>query len=96
MDAGSLARPRKPDLRRIIDRCDKQILSALGQRMQAARRIGKLKVSQAAPVHDPDREKRMMRQRSEWGESLGLPQEFIDELFDVILKHSTRAQSSNR
>ena len=89
----SLARPRKSDLRSMIDRYDKQLLSALGHRIDAARRIGKLKMHQAAPVVDPERERRMMRQREEWGKSLGLPQDLVEELFAVILKHSSRIQS---
>jgi prephenate dehydrogenase len=89
----SLTRPRKHDLRSMIDRYDKQILAALGHRIDVARKIGKLKMNQAAPVVDPDREKRMMVQRSDWGKSLGLPQDLIDELFAVILKHSSRIQA---
>lgn len=93
MTADSLNRPRKPDLRGIIDRYDKQILAALGHRMQAVRKIGKLKMNQNAPVLDPDRERRMLLQRKEWGKSLGLPPELIDELFVVILKHSSQIQA---
>ena len=93
MTTDSLVRPRKPDLRSQIDRCDKQILAALGHRMQAARRIGKLKMNQAAPVHDPDRERRMLLQRKEWAQSLGLSSDLIDELFTVIVKHSSRIQA---
>lgn len=89
----SLTRPRKHDLRGMIDRYDKQILSALGHRVEVARKIGKLKMNQAAAVVDPDRERRMMVQRADWGISLGLPQDLIDELFSVILKHSSRMQS---
>jgi prephenate dehydrogenase len=93
MAADSLVRPRKPDLRSQIDRCDKQILAALGHRMQAARRIGRLKMNQAAPVHDPDRERRMLLQRKEWAQSLGLSSDLIDELFAVIVKHSSQIQT---
>ena len=91
----TLARQRKHDLRSMIDRCDKQILSALGHRVEFARKIGKLKMHQAAPVVDPDRERRMLIQRSEWGKSLGLPDEFIADLFAVIIKHSSRLQAEN-
>lgn len=93
MGPDSLARPRKHDLRSIIDRYDKQLLSALGHRFDAARRIGRLKMHQAAPVVDPDRERRMMLQRDEWGRSLGLPEEMVKELFEVIIKYSSRIQS---
>ena len=93
MGPESLPRPRKQDLRILIDRYDKQILSALGHRIEIARKIGKLKVNQAAPVVDPDRERRMMAPRRDWGKSLSLPEELIEELFAVILKHSSRIQA---
>ena len=84
---------RKTDLRSIIDYHDQQLLGALGRRMQSARKIGRLKMHQASPVHDPDREKQMLRQRMEWGMSSGLAPELIEELFAVILKYSNRIQS---
>jgi prephenate dehydrogenase len=87
-------RLRKPDLRSMIDQYDKQLLGILARRMQAASRIGRLKSHQAAPVHDPDRERRLLRQRSEWGKSLGLKQDFIDELFALILRQSHWIQSA--
>jgi prephenate dehydrogenase len=93
MGPESLARPRKNDLRSMIDRWDKQILTVLGRRIEIARKIGKLKSNLAAPVLDPDRERRMMLQRKEWGKLLNLPEEFVEELFAVILKHSTRIQA---
>ena len=89
----SLARPRKHDLRSMVDRHDKQILSALGHRMDAVRKIGKIKMNQDTPVVDPDRERRMMLEREEWGKSLGLPRELVEELFAVIMKHSSRIQA---
>jgi prephenate dehydrogenase len=93
MGPDSLVRPRRHDLRSMIDRYDKQILAALGHRIEIVRKIGRLKMHQAAPVVDPDRERRMMPQRKEWGKSLGLPEELIEELFAVIVKHSSRIQS---
>ncbi len=89
----NLIRMRKPDLRGMIDQYDKQMLGVLSRRMQAAAKIGRLKMHQATPVHDPERERRLLRQRSEWGRSLGLSQEFIDELFALILRHSNRLQA---
>jgi prephenate dehydrogenase len=93
MGSESRARMRRLDLRSMIDGYDQKLLAALAQRMQAAGKIGKLKKSQEAPVHDSERERRMMLQRREWGDSLDLPAELIDELFAVILKHSSRIQT---
>lgn len=89
----NLHRQRKTDLRGTIDRYDQQLVAALGQRMQAARKIGRIKKHQASAVVDPQREKLLLQQRHEWGNSLGLPPELIDELFAVILKHSSSIQA---
>jgi chorismate mutase len=94
MGSENLNRLRKIDLRVMIDHYDRQLLGILGHRMQSARKVGKLKMNQAAPVHDPDRERRMLRQRGEWGKSWGLSQDLIDELFAVILRHSNRIQET--
>lgn len=93
MEPESLPKPRKRDLRGMIDEYDLQILSALARRIEAARRIGEIKRRQSAPVADPDREKRMLKRREDWAKSLNLPPDFVEELFAVILKHSTRIQA---
>jgi prephenate dehydrogenase len=92
MQPDSLARPRKNDMRSMIDSYDKQMIAVLGQRIQTAGKIGRLKKNQASPVVDPDRERRMMLQREAWGESLGLPKEMVEELFSIIIKYSTQIQ----
>jgi prephenate dehydrogenase/chorismate mutase len=94
MGPESMSRPRKQDLRTIIDQCDRQLLASLSRRVDTARRIGAIKKHQSAPVTDPDRERRMMKQRYSWGKALNLSDELIDELFSVILKHSTRVQAT--
>ncbi len=93
MGPESLPKPRKQDLRSIIDQYDRQILSALAGRVETARRIGKIKANQSKPFTDPDREKRMLKRREEWGKSLNLSGDFTDELFAVILKHCTKIQA---
>ncbi|MDR1728051.1 MAG: prephenate dehydrogenase/arogenate dehydrogenase family protein [Acidobacteriota bacterium] len=90
----SVARSRRQDLRSVIDRQDKLMLSVLARRFDAVRKIGRLKMRQAAPVVDSDRERRMMVERRDWGKSLNLPEEMVEELFAVILKHSSRLQAT--
>jgi len=92
MTPDSRLRFRKQDLRTVIDRQDKQLMSILARRFDAVRKIGKLKAHQSAPVIDPEREKRMMVERRGWGRTLDLPEEMVNELFAVILKHSSRLQ----
>ena len=93
MTPDSHIRFRKQDLRTVIDKQDKQLMSVLARRFDAVRKIGKLKAYQSAPVVEADREKRMMVERRDWGKSLELPEEMVDELFAVILKHSARIQT---
>ena len=35
----------------------------------------------------------LKRQRQEWGKSLGLREDLVEELFGVILRHSSRVQA---
>jgi hypothetical protein len=37
-----------------------------------------------------------MTVRGEWGKSLGLPPDLVEELFAVILKHSSRIQAGSQ
>ena len=94
MSPGSAPRMRKPELRHLIDRCDEQILKALGSRLRVVRRIGKLKADQEAPVKDPDRERRMMKLRTDWATSLDVPSPLVQELFSEIMRHSRHLQGS--
>lgn len=88
-----LPRMRLPEWRRLIDRCDEEILRALSDRIRVASRVGKLKQHRDSPVVDPDRERRMMAKRQEWAKTLDLPASLVDELFAVILKHSRQTQA---
>ncbi|MCP4675971.1 MAG: prephenate dehydrogenase/arogenate dehydrogenase family protein [Deltaproteobacteria bacterium] len=88
-----LLRKRKPDLRLLIDQHDERILKALSDRMRSVRQMGELKADQDAPVYDPGRERRLLNARREWGRALGIPSDLIDELFEVIVRHSRNMQS---
>jgi prephenate dehydrogenase len=92
MGLDSQPRMRKVDLRGLIDSYDKQLMGAVANRMQLARKMGTLKQHQELAVRDPEREQRLLAQRREWGKALDLPPELIRELFAVILKHSVQAQ----
>jgi prephenate dehydrogenase len=92
MSLESLPRMRKPDIRGLIDRYDKQIMRAMGNRMQLVRKMGALKQHQDLAVRDHEREQRLLAQRQEWGRALGLSSELTQELFSVILRHSVKVQ----
>jgi prephenate dehydrogenase len=95
MSLEQLPRPRKTDLRVLVDRCDEQILKNLGNRMRLVTKIGALKAREGAPIADPDRERRLIKQRMEWAKSLDLDNELVDELFSLIIKHSKSRQAKD-
>jgi len=94
MSLESLSRQRKPDLRRLVDRWDEQILRALGNRLRVVEKIGALKKDRKDSVYDPERERQLLSERRKWAGSLAIPDGLVDELFSVIMKHSKQLQSS--
>ena len=86
------SRRRTPDLRLVIDQHDERILKALSDRLSTVKQVGALKTQRSEAVHDPDRERRLFAARVEWGRTLGLPEEVVHDLFEVIVKHSRAAQ----
>ncbi len=95
MSLETLPRLRKPDYRGLIDHYDRQLLSALGSRMKVVRMLGRLKRQQETPVVDLEREQQLRKKREKWGESLNLPRELVEDLFSVILAHSSRSQAAD-
>ena len=86
------SRKRTPDLRLLIDKHDERILKALSDRLSTVKQLGVLKTQRSEAVYDPGRERRLFAARVEWGRALGLPEEVVHELFEVIVKHSRAAQ----
>jgi chorismate mutase len=93
MTPESLPRARKPELRKLIDRYDEQILKALSNRMRIAKKIGQDKADKDTPVHDPDRERRLLAKRQQWAKAGGLPPDLIESLFKTIMEYSKQLQS---
>lgn len=94
MTLDSLPKLRRPDMRKLIDRYDEQIIKALGNRMHIVKKLGRLKADREMPVHDPDRERRLLAKRVEWAQSLDLPPELVHKLFQAIMEYSRELQSN--
>ncbi len=94
LDPADAGRKRKQDLRQLIDQHDLGILKALHDRFQVVREIGNQKKHAGAEVMDSDRERTLMQDRKHWAQALDLPTDLVDELFQVIVKHSKQLQQS--
>ena len=69
-----------PELRKVIDEQDDLILAALKERMEAVKKIGRLKIKQGLPVLDSKREEEILRGRNEY------EQEVLKKIIEVSKK----------
>jgi chorismate mutase len=82
------------ELRKEIDKQDLILLDAVARRFSLVRTIARLKEETGLALHDPEREREMIARRIALGQSLGLQENFLVQLFDLLLGHSIRLQRS--
>lgn len=74
-----------------VESLDQEILQLLAQRFLCSRAIGKIKQTAGLPVHDPEREDRLILKYQK--HSAGhLSFTFIKDLFELIFAESRRYQ----
>ncbi len=79
-------------LRSEIERVDATIISAIAERLQLARAVGRLKAATGQPVTDPAREAAVVARASALARDAGLPEDEIRALYWRLLAVSRRAQ----
>ena len=93
MTPESAPRPRRGELRKLVDQYDEQLLKTVGARLRAVRQIGREKARRNEPVLDPDRERRLLADRLAWAEACDVPPDLVQELFALLMKHSRQMQA---
>ena len=88
-----VARGRRSDLRAVVDRCDRRLVSALGDRLEAVRAIGRMKQGLGEPLRDGDREQWLLARWREWGRKRDVPPDLVEILFGAIVAASRRIQA---
>lgn len=73
-------------LRTQIDDIDLDLLQILRRRVEISTAISHLKLINGKAIVDSTRESEMVRARASKGLSLGLPEDWVSELFNAILK----------
>ncbi len=79
--------------RQQIDSIDYQILELLSQRMDIVRKIGEYKNRHNIPIFQLERWKQIVQTRTKFGKKLGLGEEFLKRLLEIIHKESINVQS---
>ena len=79
-------------LRAEIDELDEVLWQTIAKRMDVSRRIGEWKKEHHVAPLQPERYKEIVNKLKLKEEQLGLPQEFMQQLFDLIHEESLRQQ----
>ena len=79
-------------LRQQIDDCDHELLAVLARRMSVSREIGRFKKAHNLRVVQPARYQEMIKARVVEARSLGLSDEFIQNVMQAIHEESVRQQ----
>ena len=79
------------EVRAEIDRLDRQIIRALGQRFQYVKAIVQFKNSEAE-IDAPARRALVMHQRRQWAEEVGFPADAVEEMYHNLITHFVREE----
>jgi chorismate mutase len=83
-------------MRRKIADVDREIVEAVARRMGLSARMGELKAMQGIAIEAKDVEAAVLERATELGVELGLEEELVKELFDLLIAHSKREQRRHR
>ena len=78
--------------RETIDRLNNEIIKLLGERVQAALRIGEIKRKHGKPVVDKTREQAILDAIREKAELNGLDQDGLERIFKEIIRLCVEAE----
>jgi len=74
------------DIRAEIDRIDREVIAALGQRFAYVKAAAKFKTSESS-VKASDRFATMLAERREWAAAVGLNPDVIEKLYRDLVTH---------
>ena len=87
---------RLGELRRAIDRSDRDLLNALQKRNKAVEQVGNLKRKFELPIVQPERWKEVVENRVKRGKKLKIGETFLREILELIHEESIRIQKRGK
>ena len=79
-------------LRNELDKIDDSILELLSKRFDVTLHIAEVKKENNLPIFQPEREKDLLNNKSKFGDEFGLDENFVKELFQIIMEESKNKQ----
>ncbi|WP_185861535.1 bifunctional 3-deoxy-7-phosphoheptulonate synthase/chorismate mutase type II [Blattabacterium cuenoti] len=80
----------------LIDELDENIITLLAERMNISKKLGSLKKSSDIAVIQPSRWEKIMKKSLFFGKSLGLTEEFLEGIFELLHQESIKIQNQIR
>jgi len=84
--------PELDKVRSDISSVDRDIVDSLAKRDKLIKRVAVIKQVHDLKPHQPDRFAQMMKDLREYGASVGAEPQLIDDVWDVIHRHSMALQ----
>ena len=81
------------NLRRNIDKLDRQIIKLIAQRLNVVKKIGETKMRQKVKVFDKNREIEVLARVKKLAKVSEIDPRFIERIFKLIIKASKRIQN---
>lgn len=81
-------------LREQIDHADRDILEALARRMELVREVAAYKRENNVAILQMDRWEEVFRTRPDWAQNMGLREEFIRDLYNLVHQASIKQQEA--
>lgn len=75
-----------------IDALNKEIVARIEERVRVAKALGEIKTEQELPIHQPKREKEVLRRCRQRAKQVDLNPELIEAIFKKIIELSRNAQ----
>ncbi len=75
-----------------LDNIDNEIIYLVKRRLQVVQKIGKYKNENNMEIYQPDREAEMFNKLSAKAVTMGINENFIQNLFDIIIEESKKEQ----
>ena len=84
--------PRIEELRKSIDAINRRLLGLIAERQDVSVAIAAIKAEQGLPLYSHEREAQLLSQFREDAIASDLDPDYVEELMNVVLRHSRAAQ----
>lgn len=84
--------PRIGELRKSIDAINRRLLGLIAERQDVSVAIAAIKAEHGLPLYSHEREAQLLSQFRDDAVALDLDPDYVEELMNVVLRHSRAAQ----